>query len=384
LTKFDAGVIAICALTFAVGWRRGIARTVLPVVGGIGGLAVGGAFAPRIVLAVTSPADVAARAALLCVAFIGLPMIGVLVGAWLAGDAGRSSRLTWVSHLLGGVAAVALLALVGWILAPMSQRQEAFVSASAGSVTADVVDALPPAPVDVDKLVAEGVLPASLGVVLGPPSDVPAPTQLPAMTAEAEALLRQATVQLFVFKCGGIGTGSGFAVDANLIATNAHVVRGASDRVEVRTHDDRRRVGAVVLYDEERDLALVHVDDLGLAPLALAPEQAEYGEIVVTAGHPHADPALHIAPARVDAIGFHGPQSQPDGLATVRHLYTLRSDDVKPGSSGGPLVNSAAEVLGVVFAVREGGGVASAVAADEVQVVFERYNGPAAVSTGSC
>ena len=383
MTKFDVLVAALCALVFAVGWRRGIARTVLPVLGAVVGLAVGGVVTPRIVLAVTSPADVAPRAILLIVAFIALPVLGMLVGAWLAGDAGRSNRLTFISRSLGGVAAVALLALVGWILAPMSQRQEAFISASAESRTGELIDELPPAPVDVDKLIGQGVLPASLGVVLGPPSDVSAPTQLPAMMADAEARLKQATVQLYVFKCGGTGTGSGFAIDANLLATNAHVVRGASD-VEVRTHDQRRLPGAVVLYDEERDLALVQVEGLGLAPLVLARGEAGYGDIVVTAGHPLSDPVLHIAPARVDAIGFHGPQSQPEGLPTVRRLYTLKSDDVERGSSGGPLVNSAAEVLGVVFSVREDGDLASAVAADEVRGALEQYDGRGAVPTGSC
>ena len=48
--------------------------------------------------------------------------------------------------------------------------------------------------------------------------------------------------------------------------------RGAE--VEVRTHDQRRLPGAVVLYDEERDLALVQVEDLGLAPLVLARAEA--------------------------------------------------------------------------------------------------------------
>ena len=89
MTKFDALAAVLCVFVFAVGWRRGIARTVLPVLGAVLGLAVGGTLIPRIVLAVTTPADVAARAVLLIAAFIGLPVLGMLAGAWLAGDAGR-------------------------------------------------------------------------------------------------------------------------------------------------------------------------------------------------------------------------------------------------------------------------------------------------------
>ena len=47
----------------------------------------------------------------------------------------------------------------------MSQRQEAFIAASAESRTGELIDELPPAPVDVDELIGRSVLPAGLGVV---------------------------------------------------------------------------------------------------------------------------------------------------------------------------------------------------------------------------
>jgi S1-C subfamily serine protease len=383
LTKFDVAVVVLFAVVAVLGWRRGFARTALPVIGGFIGVVIGGVLGPWATIELTSPADVGARAVLLYACFLGLPLLFAFVGARIAASNRRRRWIGGTSRLAGAAAAVALLMLIAWILAPMSQRQEAFVSASADSVTARVIGALPSPPVNVDALIAEGVLPEPLGAILGRPDDVPAPSSLPTLAAGVEQRLHQASVQLFLDKCGYTSTGSGFALEPDLVVTNAHVVQGATAGATVVTEDGRQLHGDVVLYDAARDLALVHVDGLGATPLTLAGDEADYGEIVVTAGHPLSDPTLHIAPARVDALQFYRFSSHVDGTPVVRRLYTLKSSSVQRGSSGGPVVNSDGEVLGVVFAVQEGDDFASAVAVEEIERVIDQH-GLAPVATGSC
>ena len=102
---------------------------------------------------------------------------------------------------------------------------------------------------------------------------------------------------------------------------------------------------------------------------------------MVTAGHPNADTAPHIAPARVDAFGFVTVDLPPAGLAR-REVYTLASRDVAGGSSGGPLVNTDGGVVGVVFA-GDGNGTALALGVDEIRADLVGH-GTAPVSAGVC
>jgi S1-C subfamily serine protease len=278
------------------------------------------------------------------------------------------------------VAAVAVLASAVWIFAPMSQRQHAFVSVSHGSLTARILDDLPAPPVDVDGLIARGVLPPGLDALLRTPPPEPPPTALPPISAAALDVVRAGTVQVFAERCGEDWTGSGFVVAPGTLATNAHVVSGATT-VEVRSSDGRTHRAEVILYDPDRDFALLGAPDLDAAPLPLAAQPAPVGSVAVTAGHPNADTSLHLAPARVDAFGFVTVDLPPAGLAR-REVYTLASSDVAGGSSGGPLVDATGAVVGVVFA-GDDNGKALALAVDEIRGDVTTH-GSTPVATGAC
>ena len=139
--------------------------------------------------------------------------------------------------------------------------------------------------------------------------------------------------------------GSGFVYAPERVMTNAHVVAGVKNPlVEV----DGRTVSArVVVYDPQRDLAVLYVRGLRAAPLAFA-GPAPAGSDAVVVGYPQ------DGPFRADAARVRETQRArgPDiyGASTVvREVYALRAL-VQPGNSGGPLLDPQGRVLGVVFA----------------------------------
>jgi S1-C subfamily serine protease len=381
MTWFDAAIAVLVVLSASCGWRLGFARVAFPLTAAGLTLWLSAKYANGLIVAHTSPAQVLVRGWLTVFAFVVAPLLAATVTAALVAAVDRFDRgPSRVGQLFGAAAALAVLASSVWILAPMSQQQDAFVSVSRGSLTARILEDLPAPPVDVDTLIARGVLPAGLDALLRTPPDEPPPTVMPSLSDTASGLVRAGTVQVFTERCGQEWSGSGFVVAPGVLATNAHVVGGAS-AVEVRSSDGRTFHAEVILYDPARDFALLSAPTFDAAPLPIVDTPAPPGALVVTAGHPDADIALHIAPARVDAFGFVTVELPPAGLAR-REVYTLASSDVAGGSSGGPLVNGEGAVVGVVFA-GDGNGTALALAVDEFRGDVA-HHGTDPVSTGAC
>jgi S1-C subfamily serine protease len=146
--------------------------------------------------------------------------------------------------------------------------------------------------------------------------------------------------------CSGIDVGSGFLVDTNLVVTNAHVVAGM--RTPFVRDSNRRYPAKIVAFDSNLDIAVLQVEDLSGQPLPTRLDLAAKNTAGLVAGYPGggdfvASPAL-IADTYI-AVG----SDIYNENKTSRKIYVLRAD-IQKGNSGGPLLNEAGEVIGVVFA----------------------------------
>ena len=173
----------------------------------------------------------------------------------------------------------------------------------------------------------------------------PLSTVFPQTTLPAEDIAEKAlaaTVYLEMKDKNGktLGFGSGFFVKSNLIATNYHVIEGASRGIAklVGKHTTYNIEGTTAT-DKTNDLALLKVTAYGIKPLSLGDsDTVRIGETVYVAGNPK---------------GLEGTFSNGI-ISSRRDKYTKErlqmTAPISPGSSGGPVLNRKGEVIGVSFA----------------------------------
>lgn len=134
--------------------------------------------------------------------------------------------------------------------------------------------------------------------------------------------------------------GSGFVIgDDGEILTNAHVVKDA-DEITVRFPDQSEKVATLVGLDERLDIALLKVEAQNLKPVKIGnSDKLEVGQWVLALGSPFG--LDHSATQGIiSALG----RSLPGG-SYVPFIQTDAA--VNPGNSGGPLLNTSGEVVGV-------------------------------------
>jgi S1-C subfamily serine protease len=177
-----------------------------------------------------------------------------------------------------------------------------------------------------------------------------------------ERHVREATLRVRNRTCLGVGTGSGFAIDDHLLVTNRHVVDGA-DVLQVSTWQGDTLDVTVNGYALGDDLALVETRQ----PL---PETLELGggvsagDQVAVVGYPEGRRLRFAEGEVIDRV---------DGVLFGESARILRlTNEVRPGNSGGPLVDEDGAVVGVVFAIEIATGYGLAVPVKALKKVMNR------------
>ncbi len=314
----------------------------------------------------------------------------VLGGALLAGGLGGvGERLrARVAHAgasgldgaLGGVLSAAVALGMVWIVgavvlqAPGTEGLRADVQRS--FILSRLNAVLPPSGPVLNALARFDPFPS----LRGPSADVPAPRAAIARDPDVEAA-SASVVRVLGSACGLGVSGSGWVAGGGLVVTNAHVVAGQEDTTVQLRGDGPRLAAQTLAFDARDDVAVLRVPGLRARPLPFAPE-ASSGTAAAILGFPRNGP-FTVRAARV-GVTRGVMSSDAYGRGPVRRSITALRGVVRPGNSGGPLVDARGRVVATVFAARLGDGPRGGygVPNDVVRRVLARADAP--VDTGAC
>ena len=323
---------------------------------------------------------------------LGLFLVISTAGASLGAVAGHSIRQLIppgtglrtadraAGAVVGGIGGLVLI----WLLIPILAAVPGVVSELArNSSIARAIDRVgpdtPQALQDLRRQVSDFNFPEVFSRLGPSPSTGPPPGEvaIPAAVRDRVAL---STVKVSGTACGRVLSGSGFTPADDIIVTNAHVVAGV-DRPSVLRTDGRRLPATVVVFDPDRDLAVLRVPGFDRTPLPIG--DADAGDEGAVYGHPRGQDALAIIPARVESkVTAQGLDLYGD--SSIRRQVLILAAALEPGDSGGALVNTAGRVIGVAFAVApDKPATAYALSSGELQTVLGQPR-TAPVDTGPC
>ena len=376
MNLLDVLLLAAMASAGIGGWKAGFLARVTSWMGIAIGFYVGVRILPTVLEAFELP-TVSARllivvTVLVVAIFIG-QALGLIAGHRIRGVLPMGGART-ADRAVGSIAGV-LGVLIGlWLLLPTLADVHGWTSRQArGSLLARAVNASFPRPPDatrvVRRLVDERAFPRVFDA-LRPAPDAGQPPVDPGLDPKVVDRVKASTVKIQGEACKRIQEGSGFVVAEDVIVTNAHVVAG-EESIDVVRPDGRRLRATVVLFNPAKDIAVLRVPRLELAPVPRA--RARAGDTGAVFGHPGGQAEVRAAPARIsDEVTAHGEDIY--GRETERQVFILAAN-LQPGDSGGPLVDTEGRAVGVAFAIApDKAGTAYALTSNELDAVIRAYN----------
>lgn len=153
-------------------------------------------------------------------------------------------------------------------------------------------------------------------------------------------------------KRGG-GLGSGFVVsDDGMMVTNVHVLAGASEATATFPNGDTYRIIGTYSVDQSRDICIAQIEATGLTAIPLAAGLPRKGENVAALGSPQ---GLSFTATRgiISAVRS-GDELSGDTGRSLKGTWVQVDAALSPGNSGGPLINSAGEVVAMSTLASQG------------------------------
>ncbi len=165
-------------------------------------------------------------------------------------------------------------------------------------------------------------------------------------------VVQPSVVSISASGAGGTGTGSGFIYRPDgYIITNNHVISTAagSGEIEVTLFDRSTYPARLIGRNSSYDLAVLKIEKEGLTPLSIGnSDQLQVGDSTIAFGSP-------LGLVGTVTSGIVSALNRPvtaGGVGDQSYISAIQTDAaINPGNSGGPLVNAAAEVVGVNSAI---------------------------------
>ena len=382
MTTLDWIIVAFAALLALFGYRRGFIVGVLSFAGFVVGAFLGTRLGP-LLLPHGSASPYAPAFGL-----IGALLAGAILATGFEGVAFRLRRTLVVpgvgvlDGVFGALLGVALGLGIAWIAAAVAGQ-----TAGDGQLRADIQHSvilgelnrlLPPTGPILNALSRLDPLPQ----VAGPSPDVSAP--LPRIgRAPGVRSASHSVVRVLGTACGLAIEGSGWVAGPDEVVTNAHVVAGESDTTVEIGGAQPQLTAEAIAFDPTNDIAVLRVAGLGGArALKLLSEPAS-GSAGAILGYPE-NGAFDVQPGRIGRTQT-VLTDNAYGRGPVARLLTPLRGLVRPGNSGGPLVDVHGDVLTTVFAGTVGGGPAAGYGvanATVARILAGAASTP--VSTGPC
>lgn len=353
-------LLLVLTVAYAVaGYRRGLVAGTISLAGFLGGAVIGVWLLPYVLQYVEPGTPRATLVALLTVLIPAAAGHAVASGvAWKVRTGLDWGPLRWLDGAGGAAANAVAVLLVAWVSASVLVTASSSVLAQSirgSEVLGAVQDTMPRQAPSWFSRATSALAQAGFPQVFNPfesepVNGVPAPSGDSVTDAASRAATRS-TVKIegiaFVDGRRQGQEGTGFVYADEHVMTNAHVVAGVDTPAVQIGGAGRAYRATVVLFDPGKDVAVLNVPGLR-APTLDFTDAAERGDGAVVAGYPE-DGGLDLRAATVAGrIRATGQDIYGDGIVT-RDIYQVRSV-VRPGNSGGPLLDTAGHVFGVVFA----------------------------------
>ena len=343
----DWFIVAFAALFAVWGYMQGI------IVGGLSlaGFALGAVIGARVAPLVLSGGSHSIYAPLL--GLVGALLLGGVLASLLEGLGMRVRFALRIPGLrvVDGLLGAALTACIGlgivWIVGAVTLHA---VTSPAlrrdighSEILRDLDKTLPPSGAILHALSHFDPLPS----LTGPTANVPRPTKAIDSAPGVRAAFPK-VVRVLGQACGLGIEGSGWVGAPDLVVTNAHVVAGETDTTVQLGGSGPQVPVRVIVFDPDNDIAILYVPSLAsTAPLKLAAHPRS-GTAAAILGYPEDGP-FDVEPARIGETNkFFTDNAYGDG-PVLRRITALRGL-VRPGISGGPLVDAAGQVVATVFA----------------------------------